>query len=262
MANEISVGISIACLNGTFNPGAIQRSVQTDQAATGEAALQTSVAAIGSSVLHGNVAKPSAVCATTTTLPACTYNNGASGVGATLTGNSNGAFAAVDGVTLVVNQRILVKNQASGLQNGLYVLTTVGDGSNPYVLTRHTAMDTTGEFVGAGIYVESGTVNAGLSYTCTNASAPTLGSTSITFSQSAVPTAISTGNVSTFGIMFFENLDSTNYVTVGTVSAGVLVPFGKIAAGKFGMMPMSPGISIGAVASAGTVKLFSQLLEA
>src|SRR5262249_54307258 len=58
--------------------------------------------------------------ATTAALPACTYSNGSSGVGATLTGNSNGALPAQDGVTLSANQDLLVKDQSTASQNGIY----------------------------------------------------------------------------------------------------------------------------------------------
>lgn len=98
--------------------------------------------------------------ATTTTLPANTYNNGTAGVGATLTGNSNGAFAAVDGYTASVGDRILVNNQASALQNGVYSLTTLGNGGAPYVLTRATDFNTVAEINGSGaIPTLNGTVN-------------------------------------------------------------------------------------------------------
>lgn len=98
--------------------------------------------------------------ATTTTLPANTYNNGTSGVGATLTGNANGAFAAVDGYTAGVGDRILVNNQASSLQNGVYTLTTLGNGGAAYVLTRATDFNTVAEINGSGaIPTLNGTVN-------------------------------------------------------------------------------------------------------
>lgn len=91
--------------------------------------------------------------ATTGALAANTYNNGASGVGATLTGNSNGALAAQDGVTLVVNDRLLVKNEATSANNGIYVVTQVGSGGTPYILTRAVDMDASTEFVGATVEV-------------------------------------------------------------------------------------------------------------
>ena len=46
-----------------------------------------------------------------------TYNNGASGVGATITVTANGA-AIIDGVALSLNDRVLIKNQSSTFQNG------------------------------------------------------------------------------------------------------------------------------------------------
>ena len=57
--------------------------------------------------------------ATTAALPAVTYDNGTSGVGATLTADANGAFPTTDGVTPALNDFVLVKDQAAGLQNGI-----------------------------------------------------------------------------------------------------------------------------------------------
>ena len=72
-----------------------------------------------------------------------TYNNGSSGVGATLTNGSNGA-AQVDGVNLSAGDRVLVNKQPGSdkEQNGIYKVTTVGDNSNPFVLTRTDDADT------------------------------------------------------------------------------------------------------------------------
>lgn len=86
--------------------------------------------------------KNTTVSATTTTLPANTYNNGTAGVGATLTGNSNGALTAQDGVTLTSGQRLLVKDEATSANNGIYTLTQVGSGGTPYILTRAVDADT------------------------------------------------------------------------------------------------------------------------
>lgn len=80
--------------------------------------------------------------------PDYTYNNGSSGIGATLTGNSNGALS-VDGTAVSIGQRIAVTGMALAAPSptpdpslGIYVVTTVGDGSNAYVLTRTTDCDT------------------------------------------------------------------------------------------------------------------------
>jgi len=130
--------------------------------------------------------------ATTSALPACTYNNGSSGVGATLTGSSNGALANLDGThSLATNDRVLVKNQAAALQNGIYVVTQVGSGALPFILTRSTDADNspTNE-VTAGLYtfVELGTTNNSTGWvlaTTSNADGKTvvIGTDSATFTQ-------------------------------------------------------------------------------
>jgi hypothetical protein len=129
-------------------------------------------------------AKPTAIVATTAALAANTYANGTAGVGATLTATSNGALAAIDGYTPVLNDLILVKNESTASHNGLYTVTQVGDASHPYILTRSTAMDVSGEYQGAIIPIgPSGTTNGKTIWECTNTSAPTVGTTSITFAQ-------------------------------------------------------------------------------
>src|SRR6185295_15228174 len=62
-----------------------------------------------------------------------TYANGASGVGATLTAGANSTLT-VDGNVVALNEVVLVKNQASAFQNGIYSLTTAGSGAAPWVL--------------------------------------------------------------------------------------------------------------------------------
>jgi hypothetical protein len=126
-----------------------------------------------------------AVVATTANLTA-TYNNGASGVGATLTNSGTQVALSIDGVTLSASDRVLVKNQTSGLENGVYTVTTVGSGSTNWVLTRATDFDVwgTGEIeYGALFFVSSGTANQNKYYYCSNSSAVTVGTTAITFVQ-------------------------------------------------------------------------------
>jgi len=64
------------------------------------------------------------------------YNNGDSGVGATLTNNGALAALVVDGYAANVGDRILVKNQAAQSQNGIYSVTNAGSGAVAWVLTR------------------------------------------------------------------------------------------------------------------------------
>ena len=142
---------------------------------------------------NGLDVKDSAKLATTAALSACTYNNG----NGTLTADANGALS-VDGVAVAVNDRILVKNQASAVQNGLYKVTATGSGGAAFVLTRTPDADAASEITGgAFVFVESGTANADNGYVFTHDGTPTLGSTNITVSQFSGAGQISAGNALT-----------------------------------------------------------------
>lgn len=105
-----------------------------------------------------------------------------------LTASSNGALAAIDGVTLVAGNRILVKNESTTANNGLYVVTQVGDGATPWKLTRANDADISAKVI-SGLYVRSteGTANASVSWILTTANTITLNTTGLTFSQGAQP---------------------------------------------------------------------------
>ena len=171
------------------------------------------------SVAEGLDIKGSCVAATTGALPAVTYNNGSSGVGATLTADANGALAAIDGVTLVADERVLVKNQASALQNGIYVVTTVGDGSNPFVLTRATDFDQgspSGEIPGGFTFIEEGSTNADAGFVCTTNAPVTMGTTAINFTQFSGAGAITAGDgLTKTGDTLDVNVDDVTTAIVG-----------------------------------------------
>lgn len=103
--------------------------------------------------------------------------------GGVLTAGSNGAFPAQDGITLAASERVLVKNQASALQNGIYSVTTVGTASVPYVLTRVSDMDTWSDIPSAMCTVQEGSTLSDSVWVCTADEGGTLGTTSIAFSR-------------------------------------------------------------------------------
>jgi len=118
-----------------------------------------------------------------------TYSNGAQ----TLTANSNGA-AVIDGETLNLGDRVLIHLQTTGTQKGIYTVTTLGDASNPFVLTRADDFNQSSE-IGAGsfTYVEAGTLNGGKSFVQTVRN-PILDTTDLTFSVFG-ETAIGTNSI-------------------------------------------------------------------
>jgi hypothetical protein len=133
-------------------------------------------------VAQGLTVKSACQAATTGTLAVAsggtiTYNNGTSGVGATLT--TTGTFTTIDGVTLTNGDRILVKNEATAANNGIYVRTSTT------VLTRATDFDNSpaGEVAGAFTFISGGTVNADAGFVCTTDNPVVMGTTAITFTQ-------------------------------------------------------------------------------
>jgi len=122
------------------------------------------------------------------------------GVGATLTNAGTLAAFAPDGPTVAsVGDRILIYNQASAFQNGVYTVTTVGDGSTAWVLTRATDADTyalkspNGLGEGDAFFVTSGSTGAGETYVCNTQGTITFGSTSINFVQVSATQIYSAG---------------------------------------------------------------------
>jgi hypothetical protein len=126
------------------------------------------------------------VVAATTTNLGVTYNNGTSGVGATLTADTLRAFNTLDGAAVSVGGRVLIKDQTDQIQNGVYTLTNNGStGVTAWILTRATDQDNSvsGEMAnGDDFSVQGGTVNAGKSFVNSTVGTITIGTTNITYS--------------------------------------------------------------------------------
>lgn len=164
--------------------------------------------------------------ATAAALPAYTYNNGTSGVGATITANANGALS-VDGATPSVGQRILVKNETSGNApyNGIYTVTTVGNGSTAFVLTRATDFDESGtgpNQIDAGdfVLILSGTTNANTSWVQQTPLPITVGTTALVFTQFGAPVTYTAGTgLSLAGTTFSISNTGVTATSYGSATA-------------------------------------------
>ena len=164
--------------------------------------------------------------ATTAALPANTYNNGSSGVGATLTANANGALS-VDSTLTVVGNRILVKNEANGSRNGVYVVTQVGSAGTPYILTRATDFDSVGTGVdqideGDFFLVTSGTANVNTAWVQQTPPPITIGTTAIVFQQFSAPITYTAGTGLSESPTYTFNIANTG--TAGTYGSASQVP--------------------------------------
>lgn len=107
--------------------------------------------AFAEGLAFGIASKEPAHVATDVALPANTQ------VGLTLVASANGPFPTVDGETITVPQRVLVKNEAAQSKNGIYFLSDAGSAGTPWVLTRTADANTAGELCGSIIPVETGT---------------------------------------------------------------------------------------------------------
>lgn len=116
--------------------------------------------------------------ATTGALPAYTR------VGNVLTANANGALPAIDGVTLTVGaRRVFLWHGASGVDNGTYDVTQLGDGSSPWILTRTVDVEGNTETFtdGTRVPIAEGTLYGGRTFKVTTDDPIVLNTTSLTF---------------------------------------------------------------------------------
>ena len=200
------------------------------------------------SVAAGLIIHSQALLATAAALPTNTYNNGTAGVGATLTATTNGALT-VDGVLTTTSIRIVVKNEATiancgggsvvGCSNGIYVVTTVGDGSHPYVLTRATDANTPGPGspteigLGTFVFVISGTANGNTGWSV-NSVVTTIGTSAINWVQFSGGSA--SGVTSLGGMSGILSCGSNISCTGSTVSVAAAGSNGQVQANNSGVL--------------------------
>jgi len=190
---NLGTAVLIATGTGSFGGNVNMNSFNITSLATPVNDTDAATKAYVDSTAQGLDPKASVVYATTTTIfgSGYTYNNGTSGVGATITSSSNGALS-IDGSTPTVSSRVLIKDEVgafvntttqSAAFNGIYVVTQVGSGAAPFILTRSTDFDVGTEMPGAFTFVEQGTVNADTGWVATVNSPVTVGTSQIIWSQ-------------------------------------------------------------------------------
>ena len=153
------------------------------------------------------------------------------GVGATLTNAGANVAITIDSIALALTNRVLVQGQTNAFENGVYTVTTVGDGSTAWVLTRAVNEDqydpksTTGLGYGDYFFVTSGTNAAGSSYVLTSPVGEIVfGVTNIGFTQFSASGSYTAGNgIAINGTIISANTDG---VTTDIVAGNIVVKAG------------------------------------
>jgi hypothetical protein len=176
------------------------------------------------------------VAATTTNLSA-TYNNGSSGIGATLTGS--GAFPQIDGVTIQLNQRILVKNQTDEKQNGIYTLASITSG---WTLIRASDFDNSfANEVSAGdfTFIQNGVTQKSTQWIMVTSGTIEIGTSDIEWSQFGAAGVYTAGT----GISIVDNTINNTGVTSLTAGSNIAISgqTGGITVSFTGTLPVESG---------------------
>ena len=139
-------------------------------------------------------------------------------VATTAAGTLSSSFAngeAVDGVTLATGDRILIKNQASASENGVYVVAASGPP------TRATDFDDDAEVTaGAFTFVEEGSTNANAGFVLATTGTITVGTTELSFTQFSSSASVTAGTgLTKTGSTLSVDADQSQITSVGTLSA-------------------------------------------
>jgi hypothetical protein len=219
----------------TINVGANKVTNVAEPTVATDAATKQYVDTIAASSLHYHlpvrVESPTALTAT--------YANGTAGVGATLTNSGTQAALVLDGITLNVDDRVLIYTQANAAHNGVYTVTAVGSGSVNWVLTRAldadnaSGGDPNGLGAGDAFYVKEGTTGAGELYVMNTSGTITVGTTEINFVQISSAQIYSAGTGLTLtSTQYSVNASQTQITAIGTLTSGTWNA--SVIAGQYG----------------------------
>jgi len=146
----------------------------------------------------------------------------------------------IDGVTLATGDRVLVKDQSTGSQNGLYTVVASGTAS------RDTEYDTIAELSGQMVVINQGTTNDNKIFLCTTNNTATLGSDTITFT---VITPANVGTVTSVGVADAGSSEFTVANSPITSSGNITLAVNSIANTKITGLGTSSTLDVGTSAN-------------
>jgi hypothetical protein len=175
-------------------------------------------------------------------------------------------MTTIDGISIVVGDRVLVKDQTTATQNGIYTLTTLGSGSTPYVLTRATDADNnpSGELAtGDFCFVTSGTTNAAKGFIISTTGTITLGTTNVNYTQFNASEAVTAGTNITKTGSTIAVADAPTFSGAVTASSGIVFSDGtQTKVGVPSITTIATAIASSATIAAGEADKFVPLTGA
>ena len=145
---------------------------------------------------------------------------------------------AIDGITLVAGDRVLVKDQSTASENGLYLAVSSGAAS------RDPEHDSIAELSGGMVVVNQGSTNDNKIFLCTTDNTGSVGSTSITYT---VVTPSNTGTVTSVGVADSGAGEFTVGSTPVTSSGNITLAINSVADSKLGTISTANKVSVSAL---------------
>lgn len=193
ISDETGSGLLVFNNSPTLITASIGSSTASTQTPGDNSTKVATTAYVDNAVLGQNF-KEAVKYASIAALPSIVYTNGSSGVGATLTGVALAAIS-LDSSSPAVNDRVLIKNQSSSFQNGIYTVTATGSGIAVFVLTRAGDSDQSAEWkTGDSVFVTAGNTLSTTTWAYTGVDNPTIGTDTVTFAQTAGQGSFTAGN--------------------------------------------------------------------
>lgn len=157
----------------------------------------------------------------------------------------------IDGISVIANDRVLVKNQTTGSENGIYVCASGA-------WSRSTDADTDAEVVsGMYTFITSGTTNASTGWVLITPNPITVGTTALTFAQFSAAASISAGNgiVAVGSTIHFAQSGSYTAGEIPFATSTSAIGFDSSLSWDSGasQLLIGPGITLDAVTSNSTI---------